>query len=66
MNNPVNQHIIATDLDKPEKVAEPELRGDSVTADRYICSDYAKAEWQKNVYEDLVCRGHGIPCCRAR
>lgn len=59
MNNPVDQYIIATDLDKPEKIEEPKLRGDGVTADRYISADYAKEEWQKVFMKTWFVAGMG-------
>ncbi len=47
MNQPAKAYILNHDLDRPEKQAEPELRGDGITADRYISADYARDEWKK-------------------
>jgi len=36
--------ILPQELDRPPKQAEPELRGDSITADRYTSNDYLQRE----------------------
>lgn len=47
MNHATNQFTLAQNLDKPEKVQEPQLRGDSITADRYISAEYGHQEFNK-------------------
>jgi len=37
--------ILELDLNRPPKEPEPPLRGDSVSADRYVCPDYLKREY---------------------
>ncbi|MFA7555759.1 MAG: aromatic ring-hydroxylating dioxygenase subunit alpha [Spongiibacteraceae bacterium] len=43
----MNQYILASDLDRPEKHDEAKLRHDEVSADRYIDAEYAREEWKK-------------------
>ena len=33
--------------DRPDKVAEPRLRGDAITAERYVSREYFRDEWQR-------------------
>jgi phenylpropionate dioxygenase-like ring-hydroxylating dioxygenase large terminal subunit len=47
MNQAAEQFILARDLDRPEKLEEPQLRGDKVTADRYVSREYTREEWRK-------------------
>ncbi len=47
MNQSVSKHLMARELDRPPKREEAPLRGDEVTADRYISRDYAREEWRK-------------------
>lgn len=47
--NAINPVVLEQDLTRPPKEPEPALRGDSVSADRYICADYLKEEY-KNVW----------------
>ncbi len=47
--NAINPVVLEQDLTRPPKESEPALRGDSVSADRYICADYLKEEY-KNVW----------------
>ncbi|MDA9848902.1 aromatic ring-hydroxylating dioxygenase subunit alpha, partial [Luminiphilus sp.] len=39
--------ILPQELDRPPKQAEPELRGDSITADRYTSNDYLQRELEQ-------------------
>ncbi len=47
MNQYMTQFASDLQIDHPEKLEEVKLRGDSVTADRYISRDYAQQEWRK-------------------
>ena len=39
--------ILELDLNRPPKEAESPLRGDSVSADRYVCPEYLKREYRQ-------------------
>lgn len=43
----MNQYILASDLDRPVKLDEAELRQDLISAERYTSADYAREEWKK-------------------
>jgi phenylpropionate dioxygenase-like ring-hydroxylating dioxygenase large terminal subunit len=47
MNQATHQYILANDLDRPVKQPEPALRGDDISADRFISNDYAREEFKK-------------------
>lgn len=47
MTATAQNYVLPSNLDRPEKQPEPELRGDGVTADRYIAPEYSREEWQK-------------------
>jgi phenylpropionate dioxygenase-like ring-hydroxylating dioxygenase large terminal subunit len=38
---------LKADLERPDKLKEPVLRGDTITADRYTCREYMQREWQR-------------------
>ena len=44
--------VLAQALNRPPKESEAPLRGDAVSADRYICADYLKREYQ-NVWHKV-------------
>ena len=45
--NASNPVILEQNLNRPPKEPEPPLRGDAVSADRYVCPDYLKREYSQ-------------------
>ncbi|GIX31249.1 MAG: hypothetical protein KatS3mg124_1721 [Porticoccaceae bacterium] len=47
MNQEARPFGLPRGLDRPPKLPEPTLRGDPITADRYLSRAYAEEEWRK-------------------
>ena len=39
--------VMKSSADRPDKVQEPQLRGDAITAERFVSREYFHDEWQR-------------------